>query len=254
MLGDYRAKWAYNDAVHEPVIVPLELSLAIALGAWAFWQIWRMRSRYLEWLQANRSDSDDFEPRWITHFLFVGIAVVGLWSADLILSEALGLSYFEQFWWDIAVLFLVMLLSLEALARLEQPFPKMLAPDAISIEELVEEAAAERDWAAEGERLREQVIANGWHLESSLSLQTLSRRFGMNQSYVSRALNQGLDMSFSHFINRLRVEHAKGMIQREDVNLLDVALSSGFGSKASFNRAFKLHAGLNPTEYRRLNS
>lgn len=254
MLGDYRAKWAYNDAFHEPFIVPLVQIAALALGAWALWSIWRMRRRYLEWLDANRSDSDEFDPRWISHILVIGTATVAIWGVDLIVSNAFGLNYFEQFRWDLAVLFFVMLLSLEALARLEQPYPKMLAPDAISIEELMEEAAAERDWVVEGERLRAMVIDNGWHLESSLSLQTLSRRFGMNQAYVSRALNQGLDLSFSSFINGLRVEHAKAMILREDVNLLDVALSSGFGSKASFNRAFKLHAGHNPTEYRRLNS
>ncbi|MEM9500975.1 MAG: AraC family transcriptional regulator [Pseudomonadota bacterium] len=253
-LGDYRAKWAYNDAFHEPFIVPLVQAAALALGAWAFWSIWRMRRMYTSWLDANRSDADDFEPRWINHILVIGTIAALLWAVDLIVSYIFGLSYLEQFWWDLAVLFLVMLLSLEALARLEQPFPKMLAPDAVSVEELMEQVAAERDWVAEGERLRDEVIANGWHLESSLSLQTLSRRFGMNQAYVSRALNQGLDLSFSNFINGLRVEHAKGMIGRKDVNLLDVALSSGFGSKASFNRAFKLHAGVSPSEHRRLNS
>ena len=143
---------------------------------------------------------------------------------------------------------------MEALARLEKPFPKMLAPDAITIEELMDATAAERDWMLEGEKLRAMVMENGWHLESSLSLQTLSRRFGMNQAYVSRALNQGLSLSFSQFINGLRVEHAKKMIAREDVNLLDVALSSGFGSKASFNRAFKLHTGDSPSGFKRLNS
>lgn len=254
MLGDYRAKWAYNDAFHEPYIVPLTQVCAFALGAWAFWTVWRLRATYLEWLDANRSDSDIFEPRWITHILLIGTATVVIWGVDLGVSYIRGLSYVQQFWWDVLVLFLVMLLSFEALARLDQPFPKMLVPDAVSIEELMEATASERDWVQEGERLREMVINNGWHLESSLSLQTLSRRFGMNQAYVSRALNQGLDLSFSHFINGLRVDHAKGMVMREEVNLLDVALSSGFGSKASFNRAFKLHTGASPSEYRRRNS
>lgn len=254
MLGDYRAKWAFNDAFHEPYIVPLVQFCAFALGAWAFWTVWRMRRMYIEWLDANRSDSDHFEPRWITHILFIGTATVLVWGVDLGVSYVRGLSYLQQFWWDVLVLFLIMLLSFEALARLDQPFPKMLVPDAVSIEELMEATASERDWVQEGQRLQEMVIKNGWHLESSLSLQTLSRRFGMNQAYVSRALNQGLDMSFSHFINGLRIDHAKGMVMREQVNLLDVAVSSGFGSKASFNRAFKLHAGMSPSQYRRLNS
>ncbi len=254
MLGGYRAKWAYNNAFHEPVIVPLVSLGALGLGAWAFWTVWQMRHQYLIWLHANRSDGDDFDPVWITHFMLLGAVLAALWGAEFVISSWYSLDYFDAFWWDLAGLFIVLLLSLEALARLLQPFPKMLAPDAISVEELMEQAASERDWAIEGERLREMVIDNGWHLESSLSLQTLSRRFGMNQAYVSRALNQGLDLSFSHFINGLRVEHAKAMINRENVNLLDVALSSGFGSKASFNRAFKLHAGTSPSEFKRLNS
>lgn len=254
MLGDYRAKWAYNDAYHEPYVVPLVNIGVIALGAWAFAEIWRMRRRYMDWLHANRSDGDDFEPTWIKHFLFLGIVAATIWLAETLVFLNFNLTYFDAFWWDIAALLFVMLLSLEALARINQPYPKMLAPDAISIEELMEATAAERDWGVEGERLRTQVIEHGWHLESSLSLQTLSRRFGMNQAYVSRALNQGLELSFSNFVNGLRIEHAKPMVLREDVNLLDVALSSGFGSKASFNRAFKLHAGVSPSEYRRLNS
>ncbi|MEL7447058.1 MAG: AraC family transcriptional regulator [Pseudomonadota bacterium] len=254
MLGDYRAKWAYNNAFHEPVIVPIVGFGALALGLWAFAAVWQMRGKYLEWLHANRSDGDEFEPVWITHFLLLVVGLAALWAGELVLSTWQGLDYFETFWWDLAALFVVLLFSLEALARLQQPFPKMLAPDAISVEELMASTAAERDWVIEGDRLREMVIENGWHLESSLSLQTLSRRFGMNQAYVSRALNQGLEMSFSQFINGLRIDHAKEMILRESVNLLDVALSSGFGSKASFNRAFKLHAGMSPSDFKRLNS
>ena len=254
MLGDYRAKWAYNDTFHEPVIVPLVTVGALALAAWAFWAIWRIRQRYLEWLGANRSDGDDFDPTWVTHSVLLGLGLAILWTVEFAISKITQGDYFSAFWWDIAGLFIVLILSLEALARILQPFPKMLAPDAITIEELMDATAAERDWIVEGEKLRAMVIENGWHLESSLSLQTLSRRFGMNQAYVSRALNQGLNLSFSQFINGLRVEHAKKMIAREDVNLLDVALSSGFGSKASFNRAFRLHAGTSPSEFKRLNS
>ena len=254
MLGDYRAKWAFNDAVHEPYIFPLTSLLAIAINAWALWTVWRMRQRYLTWLEASRSDGEDFDPVWIKHFLVLGAIAAVIWVGETVLYLTLGLSYFQSFWWDLASLFFIMLLSMEALARLEKPFPKMLAPDAITIEELMDATAAERDWMLEGEKLRAMVMENGWHLESSLSLQTLSRRFGMNQAYVSRALNQGLSLSFSQFINGLRVEHAKKMIAREDVNLLDVALSSGFGSKASFNRAFKLHTGDSPSGFKRLNS
>ncbi len=253
-LGDYRSKWRFNDAIHEPYVVPAISAVTLGITLWCFWQIWKTRARYLNWLDENRSDGDAFQPTWISHFLMLTLFAAILWVIELALGFTLNINYFEQFWWDIAMLFLVMLLSLEALARISHPYLKMLEPDAEAVEELLEAAAEERDWAQEGERLKAMVIEHGWHLESSLSLQTLSRRFGMNQAYVSRALNQGLDLSFTRFINGLRVDHAKSMVVQEDANLLDIALASGFGSKASFNRAFKLHSGHSPSEYRRLNS
>jgi AraC-like DNA-binding protein len=253
-LGGYRTKWAFNDAFHEPFIVPLVSITGIALSAWSLWAVWRTYREYKAWLDANRSDGDVFEPIWIKHFLVLGAGAAGVWAVETVIYLLFGLSYFASFWWDLGVLVIVLFLSLEALARLNEPYPKMRAPDAVSVEDLVETVNSVRDWTLEGERLRDQVVSNGWHLESSLTLQTLSRRFGMNQAYVSRALNQGLDLSFSQFINGLRVENAKAVMMRENVNLLDVALSSGFGSKASFNRAFKAQTGSTPTDYRRLNS
>jgi len=253
-LGDYRAKWAFNDAIHEPFVVPMISLAALALSGWSLWAIWRTHKRYLAWLDANRSDGAAFEPVWIKHFLMLAILAAIIWATETAIYLVFGLTYIASFWWDLSVVLTVLLLSLEALARLSQPYPKMLAPDAVSIEELVENASTERDWNEEGKRLRHEVLTHAWHLESSLTLQTLARRFGMNQTYVSRALNQGLQLSFSAFVNGLRVEHAKTMMLRDDVNLLDVALSSGFGSKASFNRAFKAHTGSTPSDYRRLKS
>jgi len=253
-LGDYRSKWAYNDAVHEPFVLPVVAFVTLGLAVWSMVQVWRLRGRYLEWLDETRSDGDAFQPSWITHFVILAVIAGALWLFELMLYFALSIDYFEQFWWDLATLFFVMLLSMEALARLVHPFSKMLEPDPHAVDALMEAAAQERDWVAEGERLKALVIEKGWHLETSLSLQTLSRRFGMNQAYVSRALNQGLNLSFSSLINGLRVEHAKVIAVQKDANLLDVALASGFGSKASFNRAFKLHTGISPSEYRRLNA
>ena len=55
-----------------------------------------------------------------------------------------------------------------------------------------------KDWALEGARLKAQVLEHKWHLESGLSLQNLSRRFGTNQAYLSRAINDGLGVPASN--------------------------------------------------------
>ncbi len=109
---------------------------------------------------------------------------------------------------------------------------------------------SERDWAVLGGRVRQQVIAGQWWREPELELSELARRIGTNTNYLSRALNEGLGMNFSEFINRLRVDAAQQRLLAPG-EVLEIAFDVGFRSKASFNRAFKACAGESPTAWRR---
>ena len=253
-LGDYRAKWAFNDAFHEPVVVPLVLVTSTLLIVAALVGVFRLRKRYLAWLDDNRSDGDRFDPVWLKHLLMATVPLAGLWILDNAIGPVLDLSYYDRYWADFAALFLLFFIAVEALARLQAPFPKMPRHAGTGDERTDGEPARvdqERDWTADGLRLEATIIEQGWHLEPGISLQEISRRFGMNQTYVSRALNHGLGSSFSEVINGLRVAHAQELIARGGSSLLDIALQSGFGSKASFNRAFKLHSGMTPSAWQR---
>ena len=248
-LGDYQAKWAFNEAVHYPYVLPVVFYAGLGLMAWALFAIWRMRTRYLAWLQDHHSDDDAFDPAWLTHLIAIGVPLVIVWSLENVLGRMLDLNYVERYWAEFSLFVLLFLVSIEALARIQRPYPKMVGTRETAASGGRERS--ERDWSAEGLRLKTAVIDNGWHLEPRLSLQELARRFGMNQAYVSRALNQGFGLNFSSFINGLRVEHAKKLLHEERLGLLEIAMASGFGSKASFNRAFKLFSGVTPSAYRR---
>ncbi|WP_209349472.1 AraC family transcriptional regulator [Pontixanthobacter sp. CEM42] len=248
MLGDYRAKWAFNDAVHEPYILPVAVVGSWILAAGCLAYVWQLRTRYLQWLQDHHSDDERFSPIWLTH-LVVLAGIVGLfWAIEGVLARLMNADYPDVFIWEFIALFAIFIIVLEALAGIDRPFPKMKMGSEKELDKPSEPAA--RDWVLEGTRLKAQVLEHKWHLEAGLSLQVLARRFGMNQAYLSRAINQGLKQNFSGFINGLRIEHAKGLIKAGNKSMIDIALSTGFGSKASFNRAFKLHTGTSPSEYR----
>ena len=114
-------------------------------------------------------------------------------------------------------------------------------------------AAAKVDQAELGTRWRAIIIDNKWWRDPDLTLSTLAQRLGTNTTALSRALNEGLGLNFNEVINRLRVDAViAAMNQTGDAEpVLDIALSEGFNSKASFNRVFKLYTGETPTEYRR---
>lgn len=78
---------------------------------------------------------------------------------------------------------------------------------------------------------------------------------GTNTSALSAALNARNDMNFTLFINGLRVEAMCERLRDHAArdkgapNLLALALDCGFGSKATFNRAFKRHTGQTPRDW-----
>ncbi|MEM6859091.1 MAG: AraC family transcriptional regulator, partial [Pseudomonadota bacterium] len=113
-------------------------------------------------------------------------------------------------------------------------------------------------------RIEEKVREGQWHFDQDLTLGELARRVGTNTSALSAALNAREDGNFTTFINGLRVEavcdklRGTGDTGRETgggaaPNFLDLALDCGFGSKATFNRAFKRHTGLSPREWLQAN-
>lgn len=250
MLGDYRAKWAYVEAVHLPFVAPVANVATCALILSCVVYVAHLRRRYLEWLKDTQSDDEPFDASWLLHLVVLMGAATLYWIVKTVVSSSLEFDFFESFPWDFAALLMVFVIALEALVGLHQPFPKMSQSGDTG--EPIAEPAGERDWVSEGARLKAEVVDNQWFLEPGLSLQVLSRRYGMNHVYLSRAVNEGLGCNFNSFVNTLRVDYAKQLIgEQNERSLTQIALASGFGSKASFNRAFKQFAGVSPSQYRK---
>lgn len=250
MLGDAQAKWAYGRTVHGPYVFPVVTGLTWIFMVACVASVLALRRRYVAWLRDNRADNEPFDPIWLRQLTLMAIAAATYWIAKSAIAIWYEFDFFESFLWDFVALLLVFVIALEALVGIHQPFPKMVQ-EGSEVDPAAEPLPA-RDWAAEGRQVRDAVVKNEWFLEPGLSLQILSRRYGMNHVYLSRAINDGLGCNFNGFINQLRVDHAKALIEAGDTrSLTEVALAAGFGSKASFNRAFKLHSGVSPSEYRK---
>jgi AraC-like DNA-binding protein len=88
--------------------------------------------------------------------------------------------------------------------------------------------------------------------DSRLTLHGLCRDIKENPHYVSQVINQDLRSNFYDFVNGHRVDSAKRALAGEpDKTVLEIALDVGFNSKSTFNAAFRRHAGMTPTEYRK---
>lgn len=94
-------------------------------------------------------------------------------------------------------------------------------------------------------RVIEAVVAQP---ETDWSLDALARAAGMNQRTLSRKFKRHLAVSPVQFVERTRVDHARGLLC-DGLPLQTVASKSGFGDLQRMRRAFKRRFGVNLEEY-----
>jgi AraC-like DNA-binding protein len=87
----------------------------------------------------------------------------------------------------------------------------------------------------------------------SLRLSDLAAILSIPSRELSELINDRLQTTFCDFVNTYRVADAKAMLGQpanDQFTLVAVAREAGFSSKSSFNRVFKNHTGMSPSEYR----
>jgi len=103
------------------------------------------------------------------------------------------------------------------------------------------------------EKLTLQFQNEKIYLKKDLTLNELSNVLNVQPYLLSYTINNYLNQTFFDLINSYRIEDAKKKICSPDFYHLTfdgTGLVCGFGSKASFNRAFKKHVGKTPSEYK----
>jgi AraC-like DNA-binding protein len=96
------------------------------------------------------------------------------------------------------------------------------------------------------ERLREVLEKQALYLNPELRLSDLAEALGVRPYRVSEVLRHGLQTSFYDLINNYRVMKAQELLMSPDsahLNLLGIAMESGFRSKSVFNEVFKKVTG-----------
>ncbi len=248
-LGDYRNKWAYNEAFHEPWIVPLETIASVSLGLFGLIASFRLLRDYRGYLTTTQSTAVEFDPSWLGR-LFIALPLgaviwIGLVTTDKLIRP---LSYINEYPAHLMLGVICLWVALEALSRIRTSYPKRIHQ---AVASRPAENVRGKDWPAEAQMLLSQLRDQQWYLEPTLSLREVARRLTSNETYVSRAINLGLNQNFNQVINAERVAHAQRMIlTAADQNLLNVAFASGFRSKATFNRVFKQVTGQTPSQFR----
>ncbi len=100
-------------------------------------------------------------------------------------------------------------------------------------------------------KLEEALGARHLHRNGRLTLRTLCEQIRESPHYVSQVISQDLQTTFYDLVNRRRIQDAMAALRAApNTPVSEIGAAAGFNSKSTFNAAFRLHAGVTPSEYR----
>ena len=88
--------------------------------------------------------------------------------------------------------------------------------------------------------------------EPALGGKELAAKLDLSVSRLARVFKAEMGMSLVEYRNRLRLDRFMVLVDRGGTNLLEAALTAGFGSYAQFHRVFRAVRRTTPREYLRL--
>ncbi|MBR4832455.1 MAG: helix-turn-helix transcriptional regulator [Butyrivibrio sp.] len=87
------------------------------------------------------------------------------------------------------------------------------------------------------------------HINEDIDIADLAEQISFSPWYARKLFIKYLDMTPAVYIRRLKLSKSALKLRDERCQILDVAMSMGFGSVDGYQRAFRREFGCNPKEY-----
>ena len=88
--------------------------------------------------------------------------------------------------------------------------------------------------------------------KNNISLNEVAEYIGLNSSYLSRVFKEDCGMGFVEYLNSIRVEYAKQIIETGSLKLKDIVKEVGFNNYTYFFKVFKDVLNMTPLEYEKM--
>ncbi|MFF7750982.1 GlxA family transcriptional regulator [Streptomyces sp. NPDC007971] len=104
---------------------------------------------------------------------------------------------------------------------------------------------------AQREPLREVQQWITEHPEGDLSVESLAGRARLSPRHFARAFREETGMTPGRYVDRVRLEHARRLLEETSDGIEEISRVSGYGTSEAMRRAFLKALGTPPAEYRR---
>ncbi|MGN0736308.1 MAG: AraC family transcriptional regulator [Anaerovoracaceae bacterium] len=93
-----------------------------------------------------------------------------------------------------------------------------------------------------------QFINNNF--KDKISLKDIESNLHVNPSYFSTLFKSEMGVTFTDYINSLKVEYACSLLTNSNMSIIDISLSAGFDDQSYFTKVFRKIKGVTPKQYR----
>ncbi len=83
-----------------------------------------------------------------------------------------------------------------------------------------------------------------------MTLDEVSNFVYLSPSYFSKVFKDETGLTFSSYLNKIRIEQSKKLLRNDSINLSDIAYLVGYEDQSYFSKVFKKHTGMSPLKYR----
>lgn len=242
----------FKEDFHYKLIVVL---IAVLIYFYLFWCI-RLIRGYKKKLLNLYSNVEKIDLKWIKFMLFIAVIIYGFAMTTNLLDLFLHFISFQNFQ---AYAFLINSLFILVLGFYGHRQTTIFTSDIKSQEDIfnLKPASLKEDISDNNEKFAQKLLNHMDYekpfTDQELSIGKLAKQLSVPAEYLSHVINSCFGKNFFDFINTYRIEEFKRQLQNPDnqnYKIIGIAYDCGFNSKATFNRVFKNHAGLTPSQYK----
>lgn len=115
---------------------------------------------------------------------------------------------------------------------------------------LLEQAKEIQDVTAHSKKIVEMKLYLLKHYNEKITLEQMAQRLNINPNYLSELFKRESNIGFVEYVNRIRIDKAKELLQKSDLTVEQISEQVGFASPSYFSRLFKRVVGKTISEYR----
>lgn len=86
---------------------------------------------------------------------------------------------------------------------------------------------------------------------ASLNLTTVAEELNIPERKISNEIKTKYNLTFPAYLNLIRINEAKDLLNATDHKILDIAIAVGYNNATHFNRIFRKIENITPTNYRK---